>query len=369
MSWLRDAAIVIAIVCLSVAGVTLLISVVRYKLDHRRKTIRRQLLPELFARLGQSDPDWQEWYDDHSRFEQYVVRRVIAQYLRRLRGSERKQLQSFATGVGIDDRAVAQLKSRLLTTQLRGLIWLTLLDRPVPVDLLRTTSLDHPSTRSGAARLLYTAGTPDASDDGTALLLWQGDGRLSVFALDTLYRLNRVDASALTSKLVVDGQWWDDELVLQCLIVLAHCPIERRDDLHEWLATLLDHDSPEIRAAALSAYEQQGWQPEIRAQVDVEQVLADPNPSVRIACYELLGRWGDSSSIEWLRYAVVTDPNDRCRLTAARTLVRADAALPTVPDTVVEADEAAETAVEYVKAIDWARAEGWSPRRAAAGWP
>lgn len=367
MSWLSDVAIAIAVVCLLVAAITLCIAVVRYSIDNRRETIRHELVPELFARLERSDPDWGPWYESHSRLERYVIRRVMVQYLRKLRGSEREQLLELATTVGIDDRAIRSLESWRLTTRLRGLIWLTLLERPVSVDRLRATSLDHPSTRAAAARLLLVCGGPNANEEATSLLLWRNDERLSVFALDTLYRLNQTDASALMSKLTVDGQWWDEELLLQCLLVVGHCRLEHRPELFEWLGTLLEHDSPLVRAAALSTFERQGWQPDVRQYVDIEQALSDPDPGVRIACYGLLGRWGDPTSIEWLQYAVVTDPNDRCRVTAARTLIKTGASLPIIES---EADHAAETKVnaESEAAIAWAKAERKPPRRGAAGW-
>ncbi|THE64460.1 HEAT repeat domain-containing protein [Salinadaptatus halalkaliphilus] len=366
-AWLSDVAIAIVGICLLVAAITLCIAVVRYSIDTRRETIRHELVPELFARIDRSDPDWEHWYESHSRLERYVIRRVVAQYLRQLRGREREQLLALATAVGIDDRAIRSLESRRLTTRLRGLIWLTLLEQPVSVDRLRATSLGHPSTRAAAARLLLVCRGSNANEEATSLLLWQNEERLSVFALDTLYRLNQTDASALTSKLTVDGQWWDEELLLQCLLVLGHCRLERRPALFEWLGELLEHDSPSVRAAALSTFERQGWQPAVRQYVDIERIISDPAPGVRITCYALLGRWGDPTSVEWLQYAVVTDPNDRCRVTAARTLIRIGASVPVIESEAARAADV-EGAAESAAAIAWANTERNPPRRGAAGW-
>ena len=364
VSPLLVAAAAVAAVCLLVAAITLFISVIRFWLDQRREAIRTELMPELFVRLDQPDPDWAGWYESHSRLERYVIRVVVAQYLRRLRGYEHQQLLSLAAAAGVDDRADRSLDSWRLTRRRRGLIWLCLLERPVSTDRLRATCLGHSETRAAAARLLFVCEGETAADDGTSLLCFRNDERLSVFGLDTLYRLNRVDASALTSKLIVDGEWWDEELLLQSLLVLAHCRLERRSDLFEWLGELLEHDSPQVRAAALAAFERQGWSPEIRARVDIERALSDPDPGVRTACYDLLGRWGDRSSVEWLQYAVVTDPNERCRLTAARTLTRIGAALPSALDI----DPETEPAEVATAAIEWAQAESNPPRRASVGW-
>ncbi|ELZ08321.1 hypothetical protein C479_13318 [Halovivax asiaticus JCM 14624] len=363
-TWLGDVGIAIVGGCLLVASITFLVAVIRYSIDGRRETIRHELVPDLFAQLERSTPDWERWYETHSRLERYVIRQMIAQYLRKLRGSEREQLLELATAAGIDDRAVRSLESWRTTTRLRGLIWLTLLEQPVSVDRLRAASVGHSTTRAAAARLLLVCGGPNATEEATSLLLWRNDERLSVFALDTLYRLNQTDASALTSKLTAEGEQWDEALLLQCLLVLGHCRLERRPALFEWLGALLEHDSPAVRAATLSTFERQGWQPSVRQYVDVERILSDPDPGVRLTCYALLGRWGDSTSIEWLQYAVVTDPNDRCRVTAARTLDRIGASLPTID---ADAGES-EAPAHFAAAIAWANAELNPPRRGAAGW-
>ncbi|WP_247004999.1 HEAT repeat domain-containing protein [Halosolutus gelatinilyticus] len=240
---------------------------------------------------------------------------------------------------------------------LRGLIWLTLLERPVSMELLRTHCAGNQETRTAAARLLCAVGDENAGMDGTAMLLRDGNRPLTVFGLDTLYQLNRRDATPLLSLAAINADVWENELLLQCLTVLAHCQSAERLEYFEWLPPLLDA-SPQIRAGALIAFGRQGWRETFRDHVDVERVLTDPHPQVRTAGYELLSRWGDERAIEWLRYAVVNDPADRSRLAAARTLVARGHDLP--PPNPSDAAAA--------RTIKWADAEVRSRRRVATGW-
>ncbi|WP_293031661.1 HEAT repeat domain-containing protein [Natronococcus sp.] len=337
---------------------TLVLSILLARFDRRREAARRVVRPAILSRLYRPSPEWATWYEGLSRIERHVARRTVATYLRRLRGREREELTRFAKEVGIDERARSSLSSRLLLNRLRGLVWLALLERPVSQQRLREHCTDRPETRAGAARVVYASNASHADRDGTALLCWDGDERLSVFALDTLYRLNDDDATALLSLAATEGTWWNEELLVQALTVLGHCraPGSGAGTHLEWIRSLLEHDSPRIRAGALVALSRQGWSRSVRERVPIERAIADPDPDVRTAAYELLGRWNDETSNRWLEYGVRNDPSDRSRLAAARRLSRSDRPLPDSPSDSVE------------RTVAWVRAEHRSPRRVATGW-
>ncbi|WP_114578296.1 HEAT repeat domain-containing protein [Saliphagus sp. LR7] len=361
MNALGSAFVAIVAATAVVGALALVVSILLARFDRRRERARPRLVEELFARLDRPDPNWSGWVGELSLTERFVLRRLLARYLRQLRGRERDRLVDLAEALGVGDRAVDLLASRTVTSRLRGLIWLTLLERDVPTERLRERCTDHPATRAGAARLLSVAGGPDAARDGTSLLLWSGEERLSVFGLDTLYRLNRRDATPLLAHADAEATWWSEGLVVQTLTVLAHCQATERADRFAWLPALLDHDSPQVRATALSAFARQGWRRELRERVDAERALADPEPAVRTAAYELFGKWGDGESVDWLRYGVYNDPDDRARLAAARTLRRVGG-LESVTDGTGQPDEA------VARTVAWAGAERRTPRRVATGW-
>lgn len=355
--------VVIVVATAAVGALTLVVSVALDRFDRRRERARPRLVEELFVRLDRPDPNWSGWVTELDLVERLVLRRLVARYLRQLRGRERDQLVALADALGVGEGATAFLSSRTVTNRLRGLVWLTVLEREVPTEHLRECCTDHPATRAGAARLLYASGGPEAARDATALLLWSGEERLSVFGLDTLYRLNRRDATPLLSHADAEATWWSDGLIVQALTVLAHCQATERTDQFAWLPALLDHDSPQVRANALIAFARHGWRRELRERVDAERALADPEPEVRTAAYELFGQWGDRESIDWLRYGVYNDPDDRARLAAARTLVRIGGLAGLTDD-----GSAMELGEEATRTVAWAEAERRAPRRVATGW-
>ncbi len=357
-NWLWIAFVAIAVTTVFVGVLTVGLSAILYWFDDRRRAARTAVAPGILERLGSTEPEWGEWYADLSRIEQYVARRTVATYLRRVRGNERRQLQKFGRETGLDERARSMLSGRLLITKLRGLVWLTLLEEPLSVRELRTNCTSQAETRAGAARLVQASDLPEASRDGTALICWSGDERLSLFAMDTLYQLNKFDATALLTLASTDGTWWNEGLLVQSLTVLGYCQSSEEIEQFEWLLSLLEHESPQVRTGTLIALGQHGWRQGLRNRVDIERTLTDPEPNVRIAAYELLGRWGDSSSIEWIRFGVLNDRDPRCRLAAARQLVGGNHALPDSS----EADEAVQ------RTVSWARAEITTTRRVATGW-
>ncbi|ADD04715.1 uncharacterized protein Nmag_1131 [Natrialba magadii ATCC 43099] len=348
--------VVIAVVTVFVGFLTLSLSVFLFWFDGRRTAARAEIAPAILTRLDQDDPEWDGWYRELSLIERYVARQVVASYLRRIRGHERAQLVRFAEDVGIVDHARSLLGNPLLFNRLRGLVWLTLLEYPVSIERLRATSTSHPETRAAAARLLAVSDAPEASQNGTALLCWSGEDRLSTFGLDTLYQLNNTDATALLTLTATDGVWWDEGLLVQALTTLGYCQSTQELAQFEWLLPLLEHDSPRVRSATLIALGQHGWRWRLRDRIDVERALTDPEPQVRTAAYDLFSRWGDSDSIEWLQYGVVSDPDERSRLAAVRFLNRSGTSLPEATDDAV------------VRTIDWVRAEHATQRRVTTGW-
>ncbi len=192
--------VVIVAICLFVGLFTLALSIARYWFDRREDATRPELRPKLFAYLEEPGPDAAAWYDSLSISEQYVVRRQILEYLRRLEGSDHRKFVALSAALGLDDRAVSLCTRRSEFNTLRGLIWLTLLKQSMPTEFLRRHCMATSETRAAAARLLCAVDEETTGMDGTALLLQDGEQSLSVYGLDTLYQLNRSDSTPLLSK-------------------------------------------------------------------------------------------------------------------------------------------------------------------------
>lgn len=284
----------------------------------RRQEVARDRIREQFLeRLYRDDPEWNVWTDELSGTERRQLRRLLEEYLRRLRGTEYERLCTLARTLGIHVESKRKLDAD--RDRFRALTWLTLLEEPVEVDRLRDCCTDSQQHRAGAARLLFENDHPDAAEIGTELLIWDGNSPLSAFGMDTLYRLNNGPETAILSLVPDNIEVWDRRLLVQVLIVLRYCSVTESPERLAWLSELLGHESPQVRTAVVGVIERHGWRDPFQHQIDVETLLADPEPMVRSDVYQLLASWGSKQSAAWLRQGLDAD-DDRELLAVVRAL-------------------------------------------------
>lgn len=355
----------------SLAGITAITAVVgllalgltwRTRRNRRRRASARDRVREPFLeRLYSEDPDWDGMIEQLSRTERDQLRRLLDEYLRRLRGTEHDRLRTLARSLGIPAESKRDLQAG--RDRFRALTWLTLLEEPIDVDRLRACCADQQRHRAGAARLLYESEHPEADSVGTELLVGDGTEPLSAFGMETLYRLNDGPRTPVLSQFPGDLEEWDQRLVVQLLTVLRYCSISESPEQFRWLLEALDHDSPRVRAAAVGVIERHGWRRPFQERIDVETLLTDPEPTVRYDVYQLLASWGSERSATWLRWALLDAEDDRERLAIVRALwSHSRASLPAATGELepivewVQAEEAVGGRREYV----WGVAAAWS---------
>lgn len=351
-------ALALTLVAGVLGGVTVLLSVLRGRRDRRRARTREQVREDLLDRLFEPDPDWDQWVQQLSTSERRELRWVIDAYLRRFRGTERESLCALAAALDIPSDARADLAEG--RDRFASLTWLTALKEPVEFAVLEGHCTETPRLRAAAARLLHEAGDEVEAADRRATELLVGDGEqpLSVFGLDTLYRLNRGVATPLLSIAAADADTWGLRFRIQALTVLRFCQAEAPDEHFEWILPLLGHESPRLRTAASLALEGHGWRSALRPQIDLDGRFRDPELTVRQAIYYALAAWGDESSAKWLEWGLFTEGTERGRLTVVRALTahRRVESLPT-----------AETIAPYRAWVHAERQAGRHYRRAPEG--
>jgi hypothetical protein len=304
-------------------GITLGLTVRYRRRDRRFEAFKSSMSSELFARLNEDDPDWRELADGMSRPERTATLAVAKRLLRQLEGREQRELRAFVAALGLDERKLRQgIESSKLYTVLRTLSWLALLDRPSVVDAALRTCTWTSDVRIALARVLHENDDPRRTRTGVELLLWNGTEPLSVFGLDTLYRIANADPSYLLSTAESDARAWTDTLLVQVLRTVRHCQATIKPSSIEWVTACLDHASAEVRREALLVLTQFGWSSRLRSAVDIESYFADDSPAVRRAAYRLVGAWDEDGAADALVAAVRNESDDRSRLVGARELRR-----------------------------------------------
>lgn len=339
-------------IVLPIGLITVGISVRRYRRDERTSELQPVITAELFDRLGEDDPDWETWVAGLSVAERVAARSVAERLLRQLRGAERRELGRLAFALGIDrDRLRQDIESGDLYPTLRALTWLALVEYPSVVD----AAIDHctwdRTVRSALARVLYENDDPRASRTGVDLLLGGGTEPLSVFGLDTLYRIARRDPSHLLERADDDHGTWSDPVLVQVLVAVRHGGSAIGPTSIAWVLDCLYRD-PEVQAEALLLLGEYGWSPRIREAVDLGAFCTHPEPTVRQAAYVALGEWG-GDELESAAESIRDEPDDLARLVGIRVL-RANGL-----DAI---DEPSET---FARTRQWALAERRALREAA----
>lgn len=350
----------IALVTLVVGGLTITMTWWNYRNARRTETIRGPVQEQLFNRLFEPDPDWEAWINDLSKEECEQLHQLLEAHLRRLQGSEYDRLCTLARKLGIQTKAKRDIEAG--RDRLRALTWLALLGEPVELNRLKDCCNDTERHRAGAARLLYESDHPDAATFGTELLIGDGGRPLSAFGMDTLYRLNDGDETPLLSEVPIDLTTWDDQFLVQVLTVLRYCSVSESPEELVWMLDLLYHNSAKVRGATVGVIERHGWREPFQSQIDIAELLSDPEPTVRYDIYQLLASWGSDQSAKWLQQGLDAH-DDRELLAVVRALSRHPRA--DLPDSIGQLEPfvnwvQAETAIDSRREHAWGITAAWT---------
>lgn len=306
---------------LLIIGQTTLTSLLAYKKEKMRESVRLELL----RRLDEDPSNWQSWLTQLNRTERSVLEDVLISQITNIRGEEKNQLQTLAQAAGIDQRAQRLLKTGTRREKLRALTLLELLEIQVPPEVLVRQCGRHKTTRAGAAKLLNTQGYPEAKQNGMELLLRHGEP-LSQEGMDVLFELNKNDPDDLLHRAQTAHSQWDRNLLIQVFSVIAECSPTNNDQLFDWVIQVIhdnhldQQETERLRAMGLRTLQKYGWSDHIRSSLNLRQALQDFSPRVRRAAYELVDEWGDKEAIDMLVSAVEEEENDRLLLAGARAL-------------------------------------------------
>lgn len=282
--------------------------------SRRRAETKETVKQQMFERLEGED-DWEVWCEGFSRAEKGAAKRLLADYLRQVKGKEQTELRRVGKALGIEDRAAKRIGSRRKYARIDGLTWLTLLGGHVSTYEVVEAATDR-ETRAAAGRYLHESG-----NDRTAThVVLDTESPLSVFGMDTLYRANRTNSRPIHGWAMGESENWETELLIQVLTVVRHTEPTIDERSLEWIYPLLGHEKSAVRAAAVRALNSVGWMDSVRESVDMELLSEDESPEVRRATYETLSEWGDEVSLLLLAYRVTVEENDRCRLVAVESL-------------------------------------------------
>lgn len=319
----------------------------------RVSEIQNRLQEQLLERLFEADPDWNAWIAKLSRVERRELQLLTDQYLRRLRGTEFERLYELAETLALPAKAKRDLDAG--RDRFRALTWLALLREPVASERLKRCCTGTRRERTGAARLLYESGHADAAEVGTNLLLGDGHQPLSAFGLDTLYRLNNGTETPILARVTEEGPELDTRLLVQVLTVLRFCSVSEPPERLALLGDLFDHESAQVRAATVGVIERHGWREPFQSRIGVDELLADPAPTVRYDVYHLLASWGSEESAALLRDALKAD-DDRELLAVVRAIsIHPRASLP-------------ESTGRLERFVQWVKADEAVARRKDSKW-
>ena len=302
-------------------------SVLSARQDRQRADVRPQIQQTLLKRMEAEESAWEAWVSGLSETERHVTQELLEEYLHRLRGRDRESLQQLGYALGIDEKARQKLHEGDHLERRWALHWVARLDIEVTIETLEATCGDHPETRAAAARVLYEQDRPNATAEGTALLL-RDTGSLSVLGVDTLYQLNKLSPSLLFTRAKESYDEWSESRLIQVLQVIGNAGPASPDTPLEWTGFLFVSESPNVRVAAANALVGYGWHSGVRSTVEIEQVRTDDAPRVRRAVYEMLGDWEDMESVNALLDAARTESDPRAAIDAISALDERATAIP-----------------------------------------
>lgn len=308
-------------------------SVYRSVQDNRRQQVRDELQDKLLDGMFEQETDWQPWVSSLSGVDREVVESLLDKYLRELDGQDTESLRELGNEMQIPSRSQRQLRKREQYTRLSALTWLTLLQEP---ESLHATDFEPqtPRERAGVARLRYESDDLDTPAEGISILLDDATNQFTVFGQDTLYRIAIDDPEALFKTARENYEGWSESLLVQVLIVSEHVGQNVMTEDMSWVTAMLEHEQEAVRGAAVGALKSIGWRNDLRDDLFLDRLLADPSLQVRSAVYEMLAEWGDDKALEKLTAALETEQNQRARLTGTNALVgHSDSQLEATGDT------------------------------------
>jgi len=314
---------VLAVYLVALEAVTLVYVRHRNRVERRKEGIEPELRAEIVGRLDTEAPNWEPWAEGLSDREREVAETVLDRYLRTVDGAGKARLQEGARALGVDERSRAQLRGGDYYDRLIALGWLALLEATLDSDALTNCCDDDAEMRAAAARVLYEGGAPDAQTAGTRLLLGAGSERMTVFGMDTLYRLNRRDPGVLFEYASDHASSWSDPVLAQVLLVVAQFTDAGADRSVDWIVDALWLGSETVRVQAVRALAGFGWRRDVRDRTAPERLVEDPSPAVRRAACEMLGAWQTEGALGLLETVATTDADQRVRVCATEKLVKA----------------------------------------------
>lgn len=316
---------VLGVLLVCVGGATIGLAVGQHRSTRRAAALRPGLRSELVERLSADEPEWNVWIERLSKHEREILLELAEGLLRNVRGAEGTELQRLVGELGVDERRLrACIESGEPATQHRALVWSMLLDHRLPPDYLLEHASRPRSVRTAAARSLYETGEPAALHAALRLLVREGSEPLSLFGIDTLYRITNDRPDHLLDAARSDAGRWDSAFLVQVLTVVRRCVSAVPPSSVIWIGEHVDHDSTDVRTAAIRALGEYVWHPDVRDRFEFERLVNDPSATIRRATYVALDSCDGSRERELLVEAARTEEDDRARLVAVRLLHRRD---------------------------------------------
>lgn len=294
---------------LSTALLTIGYSGLMYYRDRSEAAVKETLSPKLYEYLDGDDQNWEAaWITNLTREQRSVLGKTLEDHFELVEGDDRERLVELATKVGVKTDAIASLQSSRKRSRQAALKRLTTLRHPMDPDRILSVISTDRVERELASFLLQLDPTPEKRRKALELLL--SDGLLTIFGMETLYRVVRDDPT-LAFEWLADSETKDPELTAQILTVLTKVDPIPDDAPLKGLIGCLDHDDYRIRTNACLVLGEYGWRSDIRDEIDVESILNDEDPRVRSAAYRMLGKWGDWDARRQLISGLITESDER----------------------------------------------------------
>lgn len=311
------AGIVVLALLLTSGGLTLGKSISEYYADRRRDAVAEAVRTRLYDQLDDDAPEISSWVESLSETERNVLEAQVRELVDVVSGSDRDRLVELAVVLGLRDAARESIEDGDRRERLHGLSTLVAFEWEVEANWLTHNLKGNRSEREAAIRILGLE--PTERDRRLGVDLAFADGSLSVYGVDALFRLVRENPSPLLSELDC-GEVEDPRLLRQALLVVGHAETSVGKAPMGGVVRLLQSEHAVVRAGAVRALGPYGWRDDVRAAVDIEALVSDPEMEVRVAAYRTLGAWGDRDATELLVAAAETESKQRARLIALQQL-------------------------------------------------
>lgn len=306
-----------------VGGATSGLAAVQYRSTRRAEALRTGLRPAIVERLSADEPEWNGWIECLSEREREVLLELAEGLLRNVRGAEATKLRRLVGTLGVNERRLYDhIESGEPTAQHQALTWSMLLEYRFPPDVLLEHASRPRSIRLAAARTLYETNESATLHAALRLLVQEGNEPLSVFGIDTLYRIANDRPDPLLDRARSDASGWDPAFLVQVLAVVRQCVSVVSPSSVVWIEEYVDHGSTDVREAAVLALGAYAWHPDVRNRLEFECLVDDPSAAIRRATYIALDSSDGSRERELLAEAARTEEDDRARLVAIRLLHR-----------------------------------------------